>query len=97
MLGCFTEGAGSAGPSFNAWHGKITGTLTLDGSGSTRFNGTATIVAEIQGRTGACHGRVTMEGTVSATSSRLEGPNASRYRVRSLWNGCTSFRIVIPR
>jgi hypothetical protein len=73
----FTAGAGSAGPNFNAWHGDITGTLTLDGTGTTRFNGTATIIAEIQTGTGACHGRVTLEGTVTATSIRLEGPNVS--------------------
>jgi hypothetical protein len=73
----FTSGAGSESGSFNAWHGQITGTLTLDGSGTTRFNGTATIVAEIQTGTGACHGRVTLEGTVSASSMRLEGPNVA--------------------
>jgi hypothetical protein len=71
----FTSGAGTGGPGFNDWHGEITGTLTLDSNGTTRFNGTATIIAEIVGGTGACHGSSLMEGVISDTSIRLEGPN----------------------
>lgn len=73
----FTDGAGSAGPGFNAWRGDITGTLTLEANGTSRFNGTATIIAEIRGGTGACHGRVTLEGTISTTTIRFDGPNVT--------------------
>jgi len=75
----FTDGAGSAGPSFNAWHGEITGTLSLDVNGATHFAGTATIVAEISSGTGACHGRVTLEGTATAASLRIDGPNVTFF------------------